>query len=37
LSGRRVFLIANGPSLAHTPEHIDRTIEAVAAAFQQIG
>ena len=24
------------PSLAHTPEHIDRTIEAAAAAFQQI-
>jgi glutamate-1-semialdehyde 2,1-aminomutase len=25
------------PSLAHTPEHLDRTIEAAAAAFAEVG
>ncbi len=24
------------PSLAHTPEHVDRTVEVAAAAFAQI-
>ena len=24
------------PSLAHTPEHVERTLEAAAAAFQEI-
>jgi glutamate-1-semialdehyde 2,1-aminomutase len=25
------------PSLAHTPEHVTRTVEAAAAAFEEIG
>ncbi len=25
------------PSLAHTPEHVERTVEAAAAAFREVG